>query len=242
MLQHDPKAVYSRRLSKRKHLEGEQSSSTRQLRDGPKRNGEREINGRQDTEEQHAAATLSSPAAEPTGTIATEAPVISDAAVIHRNKASDPTTHARAAQLQPSDEPQRWMRSKILAHMESKLGRLDDRAQDYVQQLTPQQLQDLFNVIYNDMGLLYRDLEKAVSEILLCLYSSRTYRAERDMQTTRSSCMTVDVDLKGDYEVKIKVGRVHGLLFIRQYNILMHCLFAVEELQSEVGPTTIFRE
>lgn len=237
LLKDAPAAVYRRRPSKRKRVE-RVPSSTQPLRDVPS-STVRDTNNGREPEDQLAATLLP---AESSNAIGTESPLSDHAHAVESGEkpGDDIATHSRVAPLPQPDEPHARMRSAILRHMESKLGRLDDRAEEYVKQLAPQQLQDMFNVIYNDMGMSYLALDKAFSELSLYLRSSRTWRVERSLQLVRTSCVTADVDVDGDYEVKIKVGRVQGLLFIRQYSLLMHSLFAVEELQSQVGTTTTF--
>jgi hypothetical protein len=226
---------FQQRSSKRKRLECVQllMQSSPGETEG---NRDSDFNDGRYLDDQHVPVTLSPPATNTSGATLAE-PSVSGAArsSIGTDEVNDQIeAQPRAAQLQAPKESYEVMQSKILAYMVAKLGEPNARTQSYLQLLAPRQLQDLHDAVFHDLGLRRLDLEDAFSDLRRCLYSSLTYGAEEDLQASRSSCMTINVDIAGDYEVKVKIGREEGLIFMKKYRIQLHPQYAVEDLRAAV--------
>lgn len=117
------------------------------------------------------------------------------------------------------------MKSKVLRYMLARQPKLGKNIQRYVQDLTPERLRDLFTTIFNPIGLHHHELKDALADLWYCLASAEAYVMEAELNIPRSTCMCMEVDREGDYEVKVKVGRHEGLRFIRKYQLLFHTNF-----------------
>lgn len=114
------------------------------------------------------------------------------------------------------------MRSEILAYMLSKLPGQHEYIERYVRELTPQRAQDLKSTIFDDIGLPCHNVENAFKDLWHCLEASQAFRMEKQLEVPRSTCMSVDVDPCGDWEVKVKVDRHQGLRLVIKYRMLIH--------------------
>ena len=54
------------------------------------------------------------------------------------------------------------------------------------------------------------------------LQRSQTYISEEELQLSRSTCMSVEVDLDGDMVLNIKLGRLEGARLLKDWGILAH--------------------
>ncbi|KJZ71351.1 hypothetical protein HIM_09234 [Hirsutella minnesotensis 3608] len=115
------------------------------------------------------------------------------------------------------------MRSKVLRYMLARQPKREKDIQRYVQDLTPARLRDLYTTIFDPIGLHHNKLKDAFTDLWCCLESAEAYVMEAELN--RSTCMSMEVDREGDYEVKVKVGRHEGLRFIKKYQLLFHTNF-----------------
>lgn len=95
--------------------------------------------------------------------------------------------------------------------------------QELLQELTPQDIEDLHRTMFDEgVGLDRRDLQAVWEKTWDLLQGSRTFILEKELQLRRSSCMFVDIDREGDWVVCVKVGRLEGLKLIADWCVLTH--------------------
>lgn len=123
------------------------------------------------------------------------------------------------------------MRSEILEYMMARRGEQDINIKGYVEgELTLHQLEDLYSTIALPVGMHHDELKDAFADLWSCLEDSNAYVVERALQIPRSTCMCLEINTMGDFEVRVRVGRNKGLLFAGKYHLLRHVLFPLNNL------------
>lgn len=128
------------------------------------------------------------------------------------------------------------MQSKVLGYMMAKRLGQDIDIEGYVRgELTFHQLEDIHNTLFvlvdlpGSSVLLHNRLKEAYADLWPCLESSNAYTVERDLQIPHSTCMCLDINEEGDYEVRVRINRKKGLQFARKYGLIRHVHFPLNQ-------------
>ncbi|KND87464.1 hypothetical protein TOPH_07870 [Tolypocladium ophioglossoides CBS 100239] len=115
------------------------------------------------------------------------------------------------------------MESEVLQYLLARGPKREIDIRQYVRNLTPERLRDFHTTIFTVIGLHHSQLKDAFVDLWYCLESALAYTMEVELGLPRSTCMSMEVlDLQGDFEVRVKVGRQAGLHFLKKYQPPVH--------------------
>ena len=109
--------------------------------------------------------------------------------------------------------------SAVLAKHPHKMATL----QQLFRQRTPEDIEDLHRTMFESgVGVDRRNMQVVLGQLWEYLQRSQTYISEEELQLSRSTCMSVEVDLDGDMVLNIKLGRLEGARLLKDWGIVAH--------------------